>query len=407
MKNSKISFLRRFLLWASGHDKETISHCNSSEINRGAIMGTMVIIPAFIGLFSFGYVFYLLTANLYLSVVAGVLWSIVILIIDRALVGYSRSVLNFGALFRLVMALIIGFVVSEPVLLAFFSDAIERDEYALVREKINRQNSAYDKEIANLNKELAGLREEVNVAQEKYQDEMQGISNTQAVGLGPIYRKLEADYKEKAKYLDSREEEINAEIKRIKEEKAEAALSLQQNHDNTNGLLNRIIALDKLSRENEGVFWVVWGTRLFFILIELIPIFIKITSTGYRGMYNKIIDYRDEELDDVMKITSEQRVALLQKQHDYLFKVKMMEYDMSVFKAGIRHEIDKAIFAMEELTKLSAAKNRYAQKIHEKVKPENLKDQALLRLDEIYASLFEIFDLKSRKQTGFSAEMNN
>jgi len=97
MKNN----MNRILLWAGGYDQKTVNQCSSSEIHRMTIFGTMIFIPAFVGMFSFGYAFYLISGNQLIAIIAGLIWSVIILFIDRAIVGYSRSRINLGTLGRI------------------------------------------------------------------------------------------------------------------------------------------------------------------------------------------------------------------------------------------------------------------------------------------------------------------
>ena len=112
--------------------------------------------------------------------------------------------------------------------------------------------------------------------------------------------------------LASQEKTVKEKIAGLNKERAVVINAMKVNQNETKGLLTKIIALNKLTYQNENheVFIVVWATRIFFLLIELIPILMKITPTGYNGVYHEIIDQNDRELLDLLKFSSNTRVEI-------------------------------------------------------------------------------------------------
>ena len=390
-----INTIKRFLLWAGGYDQETVKQCGSGEINRMTIFGTMILIPAFVGMFSLGYAFYLIFKNQLIAVIAGITWSIIVLFIDRAIVGYSRSKFNLGTLGRVLLGFIIGLFVSEPLLLAFFSDAIQRSEFQNVVLKENQLNKIYDSKVAKLENHLNSLREYNRKAQAKYQNELDGTGGSKVHGNGVIYKRLHADYLSDSSYLSSQVHKVNGVIADINKERLSAINAMKADHSETKGLLTKVIALNRLANQkgNMGVYIVVWVTRLFFLLIELIPILMKITPTGYKGMYHEFIDQNDSELLDHLKFTSKMRVAMLQKEYDLKYTIDMLNLNSSLIEAKVNSAERDAYFLMDELTAVTKKHNSFKQLVTKRMEDVDIQEKVFNELDAISINLMKTISL--------------
>ncbi len=390
-----ISTIKRFLLWTGGYDQETVSQCSSSEINRMAIFGTMILIPAFVGMFSFGYAFYLIFRNQLIAFIAGPIWSVIILFIDRAIVGYSRSRFNLGTLGRVFLGVVIGLFVSEPVLLVFFSGAIKRQEFQNVELKEKGINKVYDGKTAKLEESLYKLREYTRKAQVNYQKELNGTGGSKEKGPGVIYKRLLLDYQKDSAYLVSQEKAVKEKITGFNKKRAIVINAMKVNQNKTNGLLTKIITLNKLTYQNENqeVFVVVWATRIFFLLIELIPIFMKITPTGYKGVYHEIIDQNDRELLGLLKFSSNMRVAKLQKEYDLKNTIEMLNLNSSLIEAKINSAERNAYFLMDELTAVMKKHNSFRQLVVKQMEDAGMQKKVFNELDAISATLLKTIGL--------------
>ncbi len=386
-----ISTIKRFLLWTGGYDQETVSQCSSSEINRMAIFGTMILIPAFVGMFSFGYAFYLIFRNQLIAFIAGPIWSVIILFIDRAIVGYSRSRFNLGTLGRVFLGVVIGLFVSEPVLLAFFSGAIKRQEFQNEVLKEKEINKVYNGKTATLEESLYKLREYTRKAQVNYQKELNGTGGSKEKGPGVIYKRLLLDYQKDSAYLASQEKTVKEKIAGFNKERAVVTNAMKVNQNETKGLLTKIIALNKLTYQNENheVFIVVWATRIFFLLIELIPILMKITPTGYKGVYHEIIDQNDRELLDLLKFSSNTRVAKLQKEDDLKNTIEMLNLNSSLIEAKVNSAERNAYFLMDELTTVMKKHNSFRQLVVKQMEEAGMQEKVFSELDAISATLIK------------------
>lgn len=129
--------MRRILLWLSGVDRNLLAKCArlpSSEALRFAGYGGLVLIPPAVGFIAAGYAVYTFVPNMIVVVVGGTLWAAIVLWIERflSMTMYKstlRSAYQFWAGFaiRLLLAGVIGYGLSHPVMLLLFHGPIEQE----------------------------------------------------------------------------------------------------------------------------------------------------------------------------------------------------------------------------------------------------------------------------------------
>ena len=164
--------VQNFFLWLSGASNQVLLKCPASEQKKYARLGGTVLIPSTVGFFSFIYLSYTVSQNIYLSIIISSIWALVILAIDIAMLSSYRTNLSFGkkitqVLLRLSIAILFGVMISHPVILLLFKDSIkgEIDNHRdlLVKQKYDDLESykspllkmlqEYDKKIDTLNEE--------------------------------------------------------------------------------------------------------------------------------------------------------------------------------------------------------------------------------------------------------------
>jgi hypothetical protein len=127
------------------------THLPKSERNRFAGLGALVLIPAILGLFSMMYAVSTIVRYPTVYVPAGIVWFFIVVAIDRYLVstvykssytkGYGRSL---GISSRVVLAIFVGLAVSHPTVLLFFRDSIKQELVSEQQSTIQAINSASD-----------------------------------------------------------------------------------------------------------------------------------------------------------------------------------------------------------------------------------------------------------------------
>jgi uncharacterized protein DUF4407 len=89
----------RVFIWLSGADRQLLDQCAklpTTERIRFAGFGTLVLIPAILALFSMMYAVSTVSENPLIFIAGGVVWSFIVLIIDRFLIStiYKSALKN-------------------------------------------------------------------------------------------------------------------------------------------------------------------------------------------------------------------------------------------------------------------------------------------------------------------------
>jgi hypothetical protein len=131
--------MRRILLWLSGVDRNLLAKCTrlpQSEALRFEGYGGLVLIPPAVGFIAAAYAVSTFVPNLAAAIAGGVVWAAIIGWIERflAMTMYKstlRSVFYFwaGFVIRLLMAGVVGYGLSHPVMLLLFHGPIEQEMF--------------------------------------------------------------------------------------------------------------------------------------------------------------------------------------------------------------------------------------------------------------------------------------
>jgi hypothetical protein len=138
-----LSLIERTFIWASGADLEILKQV-PTEKNKYFGIGGTIIFTALMASFAGGYAFQTAFSNNLLSIFFGIFWGALIFNLDRYIVStfgvgdgkksISRQEL-FEALPRLLMAIILGIVISTPLELKIFEKEIKTKVERLKIEK--------------------------------------------------------------------------------------------------------------------------------------------------------------------------------------------------------------------------------------------------------------------------------
>ncbi len=85
------SILYRFLILCAGSDEDILAKCPRSEHIKHAGFGSLVLVPATLGLFSMTYAISTFVENPFVYIAAGVTWAGIIFIFDRFLISTFRK----------------------------------------------------------------------------------------------------------------------------------------------------------------------------------------------------------------------------------------------------------------------------------------------------------------------------
>lgn len=293
------------------------------------------------------------------AVLAGALWALVIFNLDRMLIvsmtrqlGWLRNVLT--AVPRAVLAVVIGAIISVPLVLRIFQPEINAELPRLHSDNLIAAQQKLDQEyadIASLQKQVDDLQsiasgqaqpavnadpdvqaaqKQVDTVQATYdkaaaaaQCELNGGCGTGVPGVGEAYRQA----KDQADKARTELEQAQAKLKtatdaatsRIstsssanreaaqqqlgtlapaleqrKQARAARQATLGSSENNSEGLLARLEALNRLSRDNPTMRSASWALFLLFLLIEVLPVLVKLLAmVGPETLYDKLL--RNEE----------------------------------------------------------------------------------------------------------------
>lgn len=326
--NWPLNKLYQLFLWSSGADLDILEQAPTDKNKYYGIGGT-IIFTALMATFAGGYAFFTAFKNPTLSVFFGLFWGALIFNLDRYIVSsfgvgdgkktISKQELIEGAP-RLLMAILLGFVISTPLELKLFEREIKaeikkenlitiQEQKTNAIEKAEQENQFYLDEIATLRNrtderiaELRSKKEKRDEAYDKYMCELNGTCGTGVPGDGPVfreakenyltlnkeYKRLEDDYIEKNnadnQTIIKYQETIDQNLADAKEKVAE----LETEVESRDGLLAQIKALSRLTSEDQSLLFAKWLITLLFIFIEIAPILFKMMTE--RGPYDDILD---------------------------------------------------------------------------------------------------------------------
>ncbi|MBT2207797.1 MULTISPECIES: DUF4407 domain-containing protein [Actinomadura] len=336
------------LIWLSGARPEILAQC-PTERGKYQGIGAAVLITAGMAAVSMAFALSMaIKAPLVVALVFALLWGLAIMMLDRWLVTtiqrqeHKRHAFYLAAP-RLLFALLIGIVISTPLVLQIFKPEInvQLEQMKAEAANSNAQNAEAGKlgqRIAKLDAEakrlegiisnngdtgtdqnadrtLAGLRKQegdalkrVNAARKKLGCELSGQGGQCTAGDGPLARlsKQELDDAEgqlknirdqiaarqaqlQREGSTSRQQNLATAKQRLPQARKELAAAQQQrdrldegfadSNATSDGLLLRIKALNELTEQQSTLMWAHLLLLLLFTSIECLPIFVKLLLT--------------------------------------------------------------------------------------------------------------------------------
>jgi hypothetical protein len=246
---------------------------------------------------------------------------------------------------RLGIAVIMGVMISEPLLLGVFHTAIEervvetRLERTVAFESRLRSCNPADPltvpatvpaacadftistaaavqaeqaELGNVRADITGLRRDLDADLEAYEQLVEQAArecNTGRVGQGPVCQRLrtEADQfradhridenRQRLQRLEGREDQLGAAVADRRQEYAagvnkavEAQVADYRASQGPIGLLERFEALGSLTSSNSYVAAAEWNLRLFIVIIDALPLLVRL-FTGPTA-YDRVVAFR-------------------------------------------------------------------------------------------------------------------
>jgi predicted nucleic acid-binding Zn-ribbon protein len=258
-------FLNEFLWVCAGVDRKVLRQCPTDYAKYAGIGGT-ILFTALMAMLSGGYALFTVFDSKFTAIGFGVFWGLLIFNLDRFIVNtmYSDGKVTISwrefycGLPRIIMAIFLGIVISTPLELKIFEDAIdirieqdksallddrvkgtvhERDSIANKRDEIMNGVTMFDTDITTSSTTTNNLLGEINELQDELNEVDGQISdlNKQIVPLKNKLKKLEPsddNYSKTKQKLSSLKGKESSAIKRkntlsaeIRKKQGEAAAS--------------------------------------------------------------------------------------------------------------------------------------------------------------------------------------
>jgi hypothetical protein len=325
--------LSRVFYFLAGSSERAINDCPEAERNYQAAIGGFVLITAIAASLSGGYALYTIFQSVPMAVAFGMFWGITIGAIDRFIVmtmdltygTRGKALLAAGS--RLIVAIFVAFVIARPLELRIFAPEIGghlsnellqrlQANTEQIQAELTERQQAYEGtarlaeervQLEAISLEHKSCLSEQQVLREATHGECDGTLGTMRVGVGPICELKRKDLEDTKARCDgigqrvlasealvaSIEEENNRVYGQMRTEAEQHIAALQRDvqerieqieQGNAGSLLTRLNALHELSQQSSGLWWALTFITLLFILIEAMPVGLKLMLAG-RGSY--------------------------------------------------------------------------------------------------------------------------
>lgn len=168
--------LERVFFWLSGAAVDNLEACPAWERRKYVAFGATVLVPCTFAIIACAYALSTLTSNWLIIAPVSLVWSFIILTVDRALLTTYRAYQNvFRKLsqfsLRIIVAALMGITISHPLSLLLFQDTIttviEKERQVEIdgaRKLATTQKAAVETRVKTLEDEIAKQREAWNAS---------------------------------------------------------------------------------------------------------------------------------------------------------------------------------------------------------------------------------------------------
>lgn len=360
------SFFRKLTHGAAGVDGATIAQCSSAEKSKYSILGTLVYIPLVTGTVAMAFACSYYTHNPYLVSVICLVWGGVVFVIERALIaGLRPHTWSWAVPVRIILAVAMSCIITELLMIFFF----KTDIYAHIAEKNSAQTETLfasgDARVEVLKADLAQRKQLLDEKEKAYLDEIDGRNGTGIHGYGPSAKAKELALSQERAYYEDAKRRLDEEITEAARRRDESVAELTAGQ--TPGLLQSIIALYELGDKERNVAWALWIVHLFFLCVELMPLFIKLSYSGTQ--YYDVMDLTDNQKLDALRATMDETQEMMRlasqceiAQQEAAIKNKMariqfqQESDMALIEARVLYNTARQLEELELQSQLSEAR---------------------------------------------------
>lgn len=343
------------MLWKiAGFKKDIIQDCKADG-HHATMIGILLIVVGVYATIAWSIFFSSVVDEWIFAIPLGLFMGLFIFFLDRALISsLAKSKQNFSfqfmasAGFRLLLAVIIGYVLAEPVVNAIYHSEIDREAQVLITEKNkalkDKLENEYQAEIAVLEARKVDLRNELDTYKTTYEKasddfarEMDGTGGSGNVGYKEIARKKEGllntakdNYETQRRRIQPKIDEADQRIAAIETE-ITAKYDAFKAETSSIGPLLQSEALEslKLKDETGTLKYKHWLLLSILVLIELSAFIVKLIYST--KSYSETIENLNQEERNLRHIQTE---VALEKQR--LFKQEAVKKEEQLIQAFFR-----------------------------------------------------------------------
>ena len=343
--------LKRFFWYCAGADREILDRSPYSEHVRYASLGGIVLATGIMAGSAGGFGFYTVFKDVTGAIIFGFLWGVMIFNLDRFIVsssgkGDGTDAITWGelksSLPRLILALLLGLIISKPLELKIFEPEINSKLQELQLKESQRRKELsegiYNTDIEKAYTKIDALKQEISDKEkkrdkiaDKLQEELAGRTGSGRPGEGPTARQIRADLertqRELADLKEKNEKEIAIQNEFVAENQAKRKQSLAANEAAIAAYDGLIIRLQILHEIAPTISWVI---TLLFLAIETCPIFFKMMLTI--GPFDKVKKEREELIMYKAKMEVEAQEAEIKSTHQKILDAQEELSDLIITK---------------------------------------------------------------------------
>lgn len=305
--------LQNFFWWCAGIHKETLKKY-PEEYNKYISIGATIFFTGLFAALAGGYALYFVFSGgsfaLLYSIVFGIIWGLAIFNLDRYIVlSIDKTKGTFTqflqALPRILLAVLIGLVISRPLELKIFDKEIKehlRVEYLKQQQAtIDTLNRTFENKYAAEYVQLQGLKTQADSLESSIKTDRQKLNHeifgtktdetSGVLGYGPYAKMKESNLQKQEIFLDTLRQRIQGKEallsqRKVKEGIMDEKILTDKSLDsaiNVAGFADRNAALSNLHKNPDGTeetstqYAVIFIT-LLFVFFECLPVFVKLMS---------------------------------------------------------------------------------------------------------------------------------
>lgn len=394
-----ISWFERILLFSAATDPEIYAKCTYSEQSKLLSNGMFVFIPASMAVFSGAYAAPYLFDSPMQQNVFPLAYGLVVYLIDRAIMLHTKpGERSLALLCRIILALLLSFVLAEPLVLHIFRDNIQEEQARQKRNIEQKSDRLLNDAIKPLEKEKSTYDSMTIANRDIYVREADGSAGTGQKGVGKVsdLKKLvwiesQKDAVDKHKYLNIKIDSIRQSIT------AQKAVELKFV---ATGLTGAMKTLHQLADSNFVIWLGCLVLRLILVFLDMLPIFLKINPPKKRSedLYNYLLGKKNDNYFDAANTHHSVDFELAHNRYKSISEHQLHENELVHLKK-FSSDMEKGILALSDEYKYVCVLRQETQaSITNMVKDNNMRKIMLKRLEEIFDEFICGIGEASKKQ---------